>query len=229
MIVYGKRKTKYVLSKKPVRGDGESAVYQVSGRNDILVKIYQKQMRTLEKEYQVTEAINGTGAMLGEFPIDMVYERGKFVGYVFENEESYQPVEEESIAVPQSKGGMSEATVVMLSVVLGMGLSAAMYFGAFPVISRSILPENLPYYFKGIPMIIGGWLGLMFILIKFERDEFKTIILSTLVFICGNIAVFCLTWLLIAVIKTAVAVIGAVMPIVIAAAAIIYIIKKVLR
>lgn len=232
MIVYGKRKTKYVLSKRPISGDGESAVYPVSERPDILAKIYQKAMRTTEKEYQVMEAVNGTGSMLGEYPLEIVYERGKFAGYIFEKEESYIQTPEPEIhtTIPvESKKELSSAAVILLSIITGLVLSGITYFLLFPMLSRSIAQENVFYYFKGIPMIIGGWTALILMLVKVTDRSFISVILSTVSFIIGSIVVFSGIWLIITLLKTAAAIVWAILPTVITIVIVVWIVKAIVR
>lgn len=232
MIVYGSRKTKYILSKKPSSGDGECAVYPVSERPDILAKIYQKAMRTTEKEYQVMEAINGTGMMLGEYPLEIVYERGKFAGYIFEKEEPYFQQAEpapNAILPIEPKKELSSAAVILLNIIAGLVLSGIMYLFLFPTLFTSISHENIFYYFRGIPMIIGGWAALILMLLKINNRGFLSVVISAISFIIGNIAVFCGIWLIITLVKTAAAIVWAILPTVLTIIIIVWIVKAIIR
>ena len=84
MIVYGKRRKKYVLSQTSVSQDYDGAIYSVPGNPDIMVKIYQPEYCTPETEKMVIDTANGKCSMLGESPVDVVYANGRFVGYIFE-------------------------------------------------------------------------------------------------------------------------------------------------
>lgn len=124
---------------------------------------------------------------------------------------------------------MSPSVIVTLSVVLGIILSIAMYMWVFPIISKSILINNLPFYFKGVPMIVGGWLGFAFVFAKLGCQEFPTFILSIIMFVLGNVAVFGITWMIITMFRMAVSIVWAILPSVIMIAAIIYLVKRVLH
>lgn len=230
MVVYGKRKTKYILSTKPVNGDGEGAVYPVSGRDDILVKIYQKSMRTTEKEYQVMEAISGTGTMLGEFPLDIVYERGKFAGYIFEKEDQYISPVETPVEVHKNTGIQLNSTIaILISIIFGLLLSIAIYFSVFPYLERYIQNENLIYYLNGIPMIIGGWIIMIPVSLKIKDMGIVSVVFSIVAFAAGSGILFGLNWLLVTLIKIVVAIVWAIFPTIFAIALVIWIVKYVFK
>lgn len=231
MVVYGKRRTKYVLSSRPVSGDGEGAVYPVSGRNDILAKIYQKSARTPEKEYQVMDAINGSGTMLGEFPMEIVYQHGKFAGYIFENEERYNQSVEMPVETGSRKtvGALNSTVVVLISIVLSLLMSGMLRFKIYPELASNIQPENLAFYFSGIPILLGGWALMFLVVLKIREMGILAILFSVIAFIAGGSVAFGINWLIIAAIRTTLTIVGAVLPSVILILLLVWGIKKMLN
>ena len=104
MIVYGKKRKKYVLSDRPISQNHDGAVYSVPSNPDIMVKIYRTEYCTAETEKRVIDTANGTCSMLGEYPVDIVYSRGKFAGYIFERSAPAEPVKSaEKPVVPRPR------------------------------------------------------------------------------------------------------------------------------
>lgn len=231
MVVYGKRKTKYILSKIPVGGDTDGAIYPVSGREDILVKIYQSNMRTRETENRVIEAMNGVGVMLDANPIDLVYERGKFVGYVLEKEEEYEPLVEEikPIEKPVKEKNLNPAVIMLLDIIFGLLLSYAVYFWFFPRLANRIETDKLMYYFSGVPMIVGGWIALIMTAKKVGADSFFDVLLGIIAFIVGCAVLFFLTGAIITVVTIAVSILWAILPTVIVVGIVVWILMKMMR
>lgn len=90
MRVTGERKTTYRLLDTPVRQGYDGVVYKVDsgtmGGVQTFVKLYPSAMRTDQERNKVIDAVNGRGGIMGPQPIEPVYERGKFAGYAFQEE-----------------------------------------------------------------------------------------------------------------------------------------------
>lgn len=234
MVVYGKRNKKYVLSTKPVRGDDEGAIYPVSGQRDLLVKVYQRSMRTLATEQRVIDTINGVGSMLGEYPIDIVYERGKFVGYTLEanNEYSEPRASTEHIESPRKpvrKGERLNAGIVWLISILVAGLlSCIIYYLIFPKLAFGIESQFVMYYFNGIPMIIGGWILLLLIKFKVPNMGVSSVFLDIVAFCIGSGTLFGMNWLIITGINLVISVIWLLLPMLIGIAVVAVLLKAII-
>lgn len=192
MIVYGKHRRKYSLSKNPVSRDYDGAVYTVSGNPDIQVKIYLNERRTAEKEKEVIDTVNGVCSMLGEMPIDVVYGNGRFVGYVFEtSEESIaNPFDPTPAPAPAPKPSMGKATTILCLMGIGLVFSLLVYFLIFGMLSNMVSESYIMWNLKGIPMIVGG-LGLMiFTAVKFGDRGVTTLLVSGIAYVLGSALVF---------------------------------------
>lgn len=230
MIVYGKRRKKYVLSANPVSQEYDGAVYSVPAEPDYLVKIYQQEYRTAETERHVIDTVNGTSRMIEEFPVDVVYANGRFAGYIFERCAQDLPVEEEIvISQPKPRRDMGNAGALMLSAVLGIGLSLLFYFVIFGILEKSIGDPYCRWNFDGIPMIVGGWLVMLLAFFQFRDRGAQTVILSAVGFILGAFIMFGLISLIVFLINLASMLINLLLPSVIVIVVVVMLLKNILK
>ncbi len=233
MVVYGQRKTKYVLGSTPVSGDYDGAIYPVSGRGDILVKIFPKNMRDMEKENEVIAAMNGLGVSIFPQPIDMVYERGKFAGYVIENQEAYNKPPEPEITPPATTRTLALPPVAVILMLLcsGLGISAIFLLKIFPMLAVGVFHRYTEFYFGGIPAVIGGWVGLILAVLatKDKDQEIGTFVAGVVAFVVGLVLICLANWLIVMALAMALNVLAAVLPSIILIVALIYVVKSVLR
>lgn len=226
MIVYGKYKQKYVLSAKPISQDQDGAVYTVPGNPDIRVKIYRPEFRNSSMEKQVIDTANGTCSMLDEFPIDVVYANGRFAGYIFEDSAVEEaPAFDVPMPVP-TQPGLPEALVTLITVGAAIVWTLLIYFVLFNVIAGAINEVYAFWNFKGIPMILGGWVLTIFALLKFRDQGNTTLIVSLVSFPVGAGILFGVVCLLVWLIALAFSLIEVILPTVIAIAIIVWLFKK---
>lgn len=226
MIVYGKHRKKYVLSANPVSQEYDGAVYAVPAEPDYLVKIYQQEYRTPETERHVIDTVNGTSRMIEEFPVDVVYANGRFAGYIFERSAAEVPVEEDVVIPPPApRRSLGNAGALMITAILGIGLSFLVYFCIFGFLERSIGDPYCHWNFDGIPMIVGGWIVMLLAFFKFGDRGAVTVILSLVGFALGAVLVFALIALIIFLLNL----VKLLIPAVIVIVAIIWLLKSVLK
>ena len=203
MIVYGKRRKKYVLSEKPVSRDYDGAVYSVPADPDVLVKIYHSEYRTSDTEKLVIDTANGKRSMLDESPVDIVYANGRFAGYTFEPSATIP--EDDMFDTGEKKRekkqpGMNSAAVMLMCLVAGIGLSALTYFVIFDKLWNWIGGTYCYWNFNGIPMIVGGWALLLTTYFQAQNKSAQTVVFAIVAFILGAALVFGLislvVWLL---------------------------------
>lgn len=90
MMVYGRNREKYSLAHKPVTAEYDSDNYEVQGRESYRAKIYHRELRTKEKENEVLEALGGGSWALPEVPCDVLYQGGRFAGFLYESYDSFE-------------------------------------------------------------------------------------------------------------------------------------------
>lgn len=199
MIVYGKRRKKYVLSQVPVSQDYDGAVYSVPTDPDVLVKIYQPEYRTSETEKLVIDTANGKCSMLDESPVDVVYANGRFAGYIFEPSAPTVPAEVNDVPSlpvgPPAK--MNEVAVLLICIAIGLGLSALTYFFIFDNLRAMIGDPYCYWNFSGIPMIVGGWAFMLIAYFQFRDRGAQAVVIGVVAFALGAAVVFGLISLLV--------------------------------
>lgn len=231
MIVYGKRRKKYVLSQNAVSQDYDGAVYSVPANPDILVKIYQPEYRTSETEKLVIDTVNGKCSMLDESPVDVVYANGRFAGYIFETSAQSVPVEPIDVLPPPSvpRARMNEMTVLLICIVIGLGLSALAYFIVFDILNSIIGDPYCYWNFDGIPMIIGGWALMLITYFQFRERGAQAIVISTVAFLLGSAVVFGAISLVIWLLSLAWTLAQALLPTVLTIAIVVWLLKMLLN
>ena len=84
MIAYGRNKIKYSIENKAARSDAGCQDYHVKGREEtLLARIYDRGLRTREREEEVRMALEGSGGRLPYSPVDMLYVGGRFGGFLY--------------------------------------------------------------------------------------------------------------------------------------------------
>ncbi len=227
MIVYGKHRKKYVLSKAPVSQEYDGAIYAVPSNPDIMVKIYQPEYRSAETERHVIDTANGTCRMVDEFPVDVVYANGRFAGYIFEQSAPELPFEE--MPAPQTRPEMGSGVGILLCLIAGIGLSALIYCVLFDWLQNAIGGPYCYWNFKGIPMIIGGWALMILAFLQFRDRGGQTVVLSILGFMLGAVVVFGVIALLVLIVSVTATLVQALLPTVLAILVIVWIVKYMFR
>jgi len=74
----------YKTTDKPFAGGGEGAIYDISGNPDIVAKIFRVDKRTAERERKLSIMVGIKPPHIEQYswPLDMLYENGKFAGYI---------------------------------------------------------------------------------------------------------------------------------------------------
>ncbi|MDO4324727.1 MAG: hypothetical protein Q4E24_01615 [bacterium] len=225
MVVYDRYQRRFAL-KNPVKKVSDGAVYKLPNEYGKMVKIYNGNWRTPEKEREVVEAINGTGVMLGEVPVDVVYENGKFAGYILEEETTEEEKVEFSVG-KQEAAKINAVAGIFISLATGGILSAVIYFLIFPVISKNMKAYTVTFSFDGIPMIMVGWIALLIAAYKTRVEGITSLIVCAFSYMIGAALIQLLIVLLVSLIQTAYAILAAVIPTILTAAILIWIVRAV--
>ena len=235
MIVYGSNRKRYVLSSASAWQDQNGAIYYAEHEPDIMVKIYHQQYRTPETERDVIDAINGVRSMLNEIPQDIVYMNGRFAGYIFQQSGFVPQMQDPSqysppipTRQPAGRTPLNPLTV-LISIGVGIALSALEFFVLFDILKWSFGEEYAIWNFKGIPMIIGGWIAMIVVLSRSTQDTGITIAFAALGFFIGSIAVFLITCALVYMFSFATSVMKALLPTIIVVGIVVLLIKTFFR
>lgn len=233
MIVYGSNRKRYVLSTLSVGQDQSGASYYAEHEPDILVKIYHPQFRNPSTERDVIDAINGVRSMLNEIPLDVVYLNGRFAGYIYQKSSpntppTYYPAQSVQ-PIQRSPRNAPDGTLVLICMGIGIALSALVYFVLFNLLKGTFGDDYIFWNFKGIPMIIGGWIVLLLVLLKSRQEIGSTIGFSALGFIIGSILVFLFICALVYMFSVAAAIMKLLLPTIIVVIIIVLLLKSLLK
>ncbi len=74
----------YTTEASPFAGGGEGDIYNIIGNSGYVAKIYKTDKRTTERERKLTVMVSNQPSVMEQYawPIDVLYENGRFVGYV---------------------------------------------------------------------------------------------------------------------------------------------------
>lgn len=226
MIVYGKRRKKYVLAQNPVSQDYDGAVYAVPNNKDILVKIYQPEYRTPETEKLVIDTANGKCSMLDENPVDVVYANGRFAGYIFETSAPALPADDIPEVRPVRREGLSTPLALLICCGASLIFSVLIYFVIFNLL-RTAVGEPYGYWnFNGIPMIVGGWVLMGMSFFYFRDRGTLTAILGVIAFPVGAAVIFGAIVLLVWLVMMAWSILKLIFPVLLTAGIVIWLVKK---
>lgn len=211
MIVYGKRKKKYVLSDKPVSQSMDGTVYAVAGNPKLLAKIYNPSNCTPETEARISA--------VGSY--EVVYINGRFAGYVYEN---FEPVVTHE-PPPPPPTGLGPAGVILISLVLAVAMTALIYFVLYDKLAGMVGYTYSRWNFSGIPMIFGGWALMIFSLLKFIDRGLSAVFIGFVAFVVGSALTFSLICLIVVLVNLAWSLLQLILPIIFAVAIIVWILK----
>lgn len=241
MRVVGRYKTIYECNTASKVKEVDGSVYIVQGRNNCKVKVLDKSYCTKAREQELNGILNGEVEWFGPQIIDIVYSHGKFVGYLYEEEQISDPVQPEisqNISEPSAKIASSTLDMpvvkIIYAVTMVLALGAFTYFSLFEVyinLVESIASSEMAYYcytfnFSGITGIIGGTAGVFLA----SRSQLKNpgsmyYMLIPLGYLGGMVIVFLVVTIIILLIRLVISAFIAVIPIVIMIAAILYVVK----
>lgn len=184
--------TKYITTSAPVRKEYDGAVYNVPENPGVQVKIFNRDQCTRQKEAQINAAIYGEDFIPGPTPVEIVYRNKRFVGYTFEKE-----ISDEVPALPQPQRSVSSLAVVLAMLGVGLLLSILLCFVIFPLLMVPRLPEEIIYInFKGVPMMVLGWIAMVYVLIKASALGYLAIAIGAVAYIAGAIVAYVIAYLL---------------------------------
>ena len=197
MVVYGKYMTRYSLGLRAIKSSADGSVYEITGSPTRMAKIYNKSIRTPAKEQQIMDAINGTGSMVGETPIEPVYNAGNFVGYVFEKEPDI-PVPVSPVPTGQKSGtgfGVNNPVIIFLiSAAVGVIFSSLLVNKVFPSLSLKMTANVAAVHFHGYLMVIMGWIALIFAFVKVRTLGVGAVVINAVAFVAGALVVYFLIY-----------------------------------
>lgn len=237
MIVYGRKRTKYVLGGYPQESSYDGSIYSVERSRDKLVKIYDPERRDPDEESRVLAAIR-EGRNLGDgIPLDAVYLQGQWVGYVFDRSAEPAmsmdlPVEETAmprtpVNVPMDTGSL----MALICVILGLALSALIYFVLFDRIAANMEAVYVQYNFRGFSMIVFGW-GFMipaFFRTRSCGNNVAALVVGVLAFVVGAAVALGFVWLIVSVVRVAASLLNALLPTIIVVVILVLVFKPLLR
>ena len=205
MEVYSKYNISYQLSRKPVTKTFDGSIYDVVSDPGLQVKILDKGYCTDEMERTVEDSIYGAGTIVPA-PIETIYYRNRFAGYVMPRQVLPEPEPEldavpVTAPVPSPKTGDNVIPVLCL-IAFGLLGSILIYFLIFPHLSSNINQTVATVNFGGIPMIAGGWILLIICSLKSGLTSWNLTVLGIFAFLLGAALVYgvisILTYLLLA-------------------------------
>lgn len=133
MMVYGRNREKYALEHKPITEEYDSDNYKVQGRENFRAKIYHRELRTKEKEKEVLEALGGESWVLPEVPCDVLYQGGRFAGFLYESYDSFEMPAQTDTVETYVEDGSPERNVFGRSENTGKLQAAGIQTGIFLV------------------------------------------------------------------------------------------------
>lgn len=226
MIVYGHGKRKYELT-TALKVDCDGTVYTVNGNPGVCAKIYEKSYRTDDMEQRVINAANGTSSMLREFPIDVLYQHGRFAGYTFEDFSTPAPIDYDEPSEPVRRTHHGIAVVVPVAAAVIMSL--LIYCFVFPALSIGMDTYVRLFCARGLTMIIGGWAAMLLFMAKGASQidsEGLAAVVSAVSYAIGAALICGVIYVLVAILSLAYSIIVAVLPTLVIIGVIIYVLKK---
>lgn len=232
MVVYGQRGSRYVLAASSKSSDYEGAIYEVQNNADIIVKVLDNSYRNADMENRVINAVNSGVSLSGGQPIDVAYSQGRFVGYILEQSwrepepPAREPVNPEPVEQPRRAG----AGTVVFTVAIGILLSGWLITSGFDKISQMVNAQSMVFSLGGIPMIIGGWIAMLIALrARHNMEPAPAVFISVAAFCIGCAFVLGIIYAIIHMVKNAVSVVTALLPVIILIVAVVYLIKSLFR
>lgn len=226
MIAYGHGKRKYELT-TALKVDCDGTVYAVSGNQGVCAKIYEKSYCTDDMEQRVINAANGTSSMLREFPIDVLYQHGRFAGYTFEDFSTPEPVDYDEPSEPVQKTHHGIAVVVPVASAIIMSL--LIYCFVFPRLAIGMDTYVRLFCVRGLTMIVAGWAAMLLFMAKGAAQidsEELTAVVSIVSYVIGAALIYGVIHVLTAILSLAYSIIVAVLPTLVIIGVIIYVLKK---
>lgn len=235
MIVYGRKRTKYVLGGYPQESSYNGSIYSVERNQDKLIKIYDPEYREPDEESRVLAAIR-EGRNLGDgIPTDAVYLQGQWVGYAFDRaaefiEPTPTPVPEPQpvpVKPPMDNGGL----MALICVISGLVLSALIYFVLFDMITANMEAVYIQYNLRGFPMIIFGWVFMMPVFFRTCRRGNSTaaLVVGILAFVVGAVVAFGFIWLVVSLVRVSAPLFTALLPTIFVIIIVIVLLKSLFR
>lgn len=253
MRLQGRNNVQYVIDEKRVIAElSDGTVYQVSNKSDMKAKLLMSALCTTAKEEELNSTVRGEISAVGETPVDLLYRRGSFVGYVFresqksdlnisesfhgtsEDIESYGN-KEESMWTQKNDNQILKFGISIGSCILFSILNYLVLFGAycnFVTGNFADIAQNCIYFnFSGIPSILSGCIlvaAVDFGLGK-KLDGVAYYVLQPILYLAGMLAWYVLSTLIIFMIAFAVRIFIAIIPTVIVIAVIVVILKSIFK
>ena len=244
MIAYGRNKIKYSIENKAARSDAGCQDYHVKGREETLfARIYDRGLRTREREEEVRMALEGSGGSLPYSPVDMLYVGGRFAGFLYYDysaETAEEPVDMGVSEDPQPASrtmSMPSGVAALIPVVEAILLSIVAKLLLFPLYEGALLESG------GMDIalwtMLGGWFpvvaGCIVLAAAYKKllgpSENTALIAvgGAVAYLLGVAAVFILGVLLNMLVYTAIGLVMAVLPVLVGIFVIYIIIKSFLR
>lgn len=243
MIAYGRNKMKYSLENRAARAEAGCQDFHVKGREETLfARIYDRGLRSRDREEEVRMAMEGGGSSLLQTPVDILYVGGRFAGFLYYDYSAQEPAFTEEISqeepnlsgevsgMKQNEGGR---VLMVIPVVEAILLTLLVKFIIFPIYV-GLVYQNAGIGYT-ISLMAGGWvpaiagcaaLGLAYVKVLASAGSPGLVAVGcTLAFLAGTLVLLALATIVTAVLNAAVTLLLAALPTIIVAVVIIYIIK----
>lgn len=197
MVVNGSSGERYSLNKKKRHTGRTYTEYPIMGSGGYIARIYDRKLRKAMIEAEVKEAVFTGNYYEDEQPLNVLYSRNKFIGYLYKGEFEYEIAsnnEETELAdadnvYRQSNHIDSELFVIALQIAAGIVATAIGWFIVYPAYQRTIdshmtefssfVRDLTQLNYKGIPAILVGIILQIVVLIKGSRFLKSPVIMTT--------------------------------------------------
>ena len=228
MIAYGRNKIKYSIENKAARSDAGCQDYHVKGREETLfARIYDRGLRTREREEEVRMALEGSCGSLPYSPVDMLYVGGRFAGFLYYDYSAETAEEPVDMGMPEepkpsSKGiSMPSGVALLIPVVEAILLSVVAKMLLFPLYVGILANSDsmdiaLWLMCQGWLPVLAGGIALAVAYLKLLGPSENTALIAVggvAAYLLGVAAVFILGVLINMLVYTAIGLVMAVLPV----------------
>lgn len=217
MLVKGSGGENYTLDKKRKRAYRTFTDYPVSGSEIYVARIMNRSSRSISVEMEVKDCVSSGMYYEDERPLNMLYIRGKFAGFLYEGDGSLTqepentPHNELDAPPAHTQGGREGTGILVIQVVAAAAIAIIGKLVVYPLLvsymnswDNSSIISILHYLdYNGIPAILAGITAQIYVFQKWKDSS-----IGSMIAIAANLA-GCVCWT-IAVLLTMALVMGAI-------------------
>ena len=202
MTVSGSSGERYNINKKVRYAGNGYTDYPITGSNSYIVRIFGRNRCSTVAESRVKEAVCNQSSFLAEYPLDVIYKKGRFAGFLYMGTiaaaEQQDHSEENSVGQQSSRYDIKgtaydiglQAAVAVVCILVGV-------FGIYALFSRGLSREWADYSdlvvklaylnYYGIPAVLAGIITQTFTYRKWN-NQFSGIVVSVVLGLIANLA-----------------------------------------